>query len=431
MSIALSSDNVDVLTLNTLDSMSINLTTVVLPNIPTSGQGALLLGRYTRAGIGSSSSSPFFQVVPSDYDYSSIPVGARFDSVNLELRTHNSRYYYGDTTLQHKISVHQITQPLETTTLTPGGIHNVQVPIYVEGAAIFAHQTFDYDANPLGELVYYPRPRALQHLSVKLDDAFGQDLFDKMVNSASQVSSAGNFVEYINGLAVIPDANNSSLIAYNDTIATNIYYSYVGSDGFRKSESKSLVIGNYDLKYNHFEADRTGTPYEALSVNNAIPAQQSNGQSFLQAGEGVATKIDIPALREFMHTSDIAINKVELEVEVTSSNDILYPLPTGQATPMLFIANSDGIVNDFIKAPFSLNAQVAQYVPGNNTGRNAKYIFNLIEYIRTVNDPATLNNFLVLSLGPPTLFTTANSVVIATENNKPKIKLNILYTKFK
>lgn len=431
MSIALNNDNVDALTLNIMDSMTVNLTTMVMPNIPTSGPGALLLGKYTRPDIGNLSSSPYFRIVPSDYDYSSIPTGARFDSVRLELRTHNSGYYYGDTTSQHRISVHRLTQPLEATTLVPGGIHNVLVPIYVEGPAIFGHQEFAYETSPLGELVYHPRPRGLQHLSVRLDDSFGQDIFDKMRNNALEVSSASNFVDYIKGVAIIPDTDNTSLIAYNDTIATHIHYSYIGSDGLRQSESKRLVIDNYDLKFNHFEVDRAGTPFEGLTIENPIPAQQTGGQSFLQAGSGTATRIDIPALTEFLYASDIAINKVELEIEMANSNDLLFPLPTGQSTPMLFIANRSGNIQDFVKIPFSMNPQSAVYVPGNNTGRNARYVFNLIEYIRTVNDPNMLENFLVLTMGPPTLFTTANLAIIATENNKPKIKLNILYTKFK
>lgn len=431
MSIALNSENVDALTLNMIDSLTVNVSTMVLPNVPTSGQGALLLGKYTRSDIGSLSSSPFFRIAPSDFDYSSIPTDARFDSVTLVLRTHSGGYFYGDTTTQHKINVHRLTEPLATTTLVPGGIHNVQVPIYVEAPAIFGHQKFDYEASSLGELTYLPRPRGGQNLSVRLDDAFGQDIFDKMRGNASELRSASNFVEYINGLAVIPDTDNSSLIAYNDTIATNIYYSYIGSDGMRTSESKSLVIDNYTLKYNHFEADRTGTAYEDLDVDNAIPGERTGGQSFLQAGNGVATRIDIPSLRDFLSTSDMAINKVELEVEVSSTNDALYPLPTGQSTPILFIAHGGGNMYDFVKTPFTQNPQFATHVPGNNTGQNVKYVFNLIEYIRTVNDSDKLQDYLVLSMGPPSLFTTANSAVIATENNKPKIKLNILYTKFK
>lgn len=430
MAIALNNDNVDALNLASVDSLSVQITNLTLQHIPTSGAGAILLGRYVREGVGSVTVAPYFQVEPEDYTYTDIPEDARFDSVRLVLRRHNQLHVQGDTTQSHTIRVHRITQRLETTTLQAGGINNVEIPFYVQNPAIFGDQSFQVDQTPLGELSYLPAPGRRQSLSIRLDNAFGQDLFDKMQADDSRVISAANFTEYMNGFAVIPDEENTSVIAYNDTIQAEIHYSYIGAGGLREAAQKDLVIRNYNLKYNKYTADRSGTPFQSLTPLNPVAGTQTNGVGVVQAGTGAAVRIDFPALRNFLQTPGIAVNKLELEVEVESNESFMYPLPTGQDAPSLYLANSSGVALNFIRAPFTTDIQRGQYTPANNTGQNATYRFNLIEYVRTINSESNAPSGLVLSLPPASLVGTANSLLIATENNKPKIKLNILYTKF-
>ena len=430
MAIALNNDNVDALNLASVDSLSVQITNLSMQHIPTSGAGAILLGRYTREGVGSVAVAPYFQVEPEDYNYNDIPDDARFDSIKLVLRTHNQFHVQGDTTKSHTIRAHRVTQRLQTTTLQAGGINNVEIPFYVQTPAIFGHQSFQVGETPLGQLSYLPRPGSRQRLAIRLDDAFGKDLFDKMQADDSRVLSAANFTEYMNGFAVVPDDENTSVIAYNDTIRAEIHYSYIGAGGLRTTAQKNLVIRDYNLKYNKYTADRSGTPFQNLSATTPLPGSQTDGVGLVQAGTGAAVRIEFPSLQNFLQTPGIAVNKMELEVEVQSGQNWMYPLPTGQDAPSLYLANSSGVPLNFIRAPFTTDIQRGQYTPANNTGQNAKYRFNLIEYIRNVNSESTGPRSLVLSFPPPTLVGTANSFMIATEDSKPKIKLNILYTKF-
>ncbi len=430
MSIALNNDNVDALNLASMDSLSVQITNLSLQHIPTNGAGAILLGRYFRETAGSVTVTPYFQVEPENYNYSDIPDDARFDSIKLVLRTHNQLHVQGDTTKRHSIAAHRLTQRLVTTNLQSGGFNSAGIPFYVQAPAIFGHQTFQLDQTPLGSLNYLPRPGSRQRLEIRLDDAFGKDLFDKMQTDDARVLSAANFAEYMNGIAVVPHEENTSVIAYNDTVRAEIHYSYVGAGGFRTSATRNLVIRDYSLKYNQYTADRSGTPFQGLSDASPVPGAQTNGIGLVQAGTGAAVRIDFPALRTFLQTSGIAINKMELEVEVQSNQIGMYPLSSGQDAPSLYLANSGGIALDFIRIPFTNEIQRGQFVAGNNTGRNARYTFNLIEYVRTVNNESISDRHLVLSFPPASLVGTANSLLIATDGNKPKIKLNILYTKF-
>lgn len=426
MVVALDSDRIDALTLTTIDSITPEVSTVVMPNVPTSGLGAILVGKFTRNAVGSVSSSSYFRVVPENFA-NDIPAGASFDSLNLVIRPHSNRLYYGDTTQMQRIAVHRVIQPLERTTLTPGGIMNTVVPIYVEQASIFGDQRFAVDETPLGELSFRASVMPQRSLSVRLDNAMGQEVFDKFVQNTLEVQSEENFIEYLHGLAIVPDANNTSLIAYNDTVQANIAYSYLGSDGFRQTGTKTLVIRNYEYKYNHFDYDGTGTAFETLAVGNPVSHQETNGIAQYQAGTGLAVKITFPGLRDFLATANMAINKVELEVEVQTAQEYLYPIAS---SPVLLLANAQNIPVNVVPSPFSTTIQQGQYIPGNNTGRNGRFVFNLIQYIQTLNDPNQLDNSLLLAVGPQALTGSVSSGVIPSENNRPKIKLNIFYTKF-
>jgi len=77
---------------------------------------------------------------------------------------------------------------------------------------------------------------------------------------------------------------------------------------------------------------------------------------------------------------------------------------------------------------------------------NGKYTFNLIDYLNKIKTTAYKNTSLYLSLPPlpvpvgtvggssiaipPQLSSTANRLILAKDGNDPRIKLNILYTKF-
>lgn len=428
MSVALDSDSVDALSLTTIDSMTPQIETVRLPSIPTSGNGAILLGGFSRNGIGSIYSTPYFKIAPETFT-NDIPSGANFESIELILRPHPNRYFYGDTTQTQTITVHRLEEDLQLTTLTPGGILNTVVPIYVEQPSIFSHQTFTYGAIPLGtSQPFRPSVMPQRSVSLELDPAFGQELFGKIVNNATELQSESNFTGYLKGLAIVPDPSSEALIAYNDTVFVNINYSYLGSDGLSQSGTKRLVIRDYNYKYNQIDYDGTGTDFEDLTIESPVRQQETNGKAFYQAGIGAGVKINFPSLQEFLHTSDIAINKVELEVEVETAQQHLYPI---WGAPILLVVDRQNIPISFVPIPFSPSAQQGQFIPGNNTGRNGRFVFNLIQYIGLINNPNHQGNSLVLSMGPISLFNTVSSAVIATENDRPKIKLNIFFTKFK
>ena len=412
-----------------IDSFTVNTSTVQLDNLPSLLTGNILVGKAEVPNIGSLTVSSFFQLGFSDLN-NDIPLTAVFDSVNLVLKPTKDRYYFGDTTKVQKISVHQLTEAMETSSLT-GGIQNTSIPIYVTGANIFSKKKFDYAATSIGAISFSPKVRSLDSLNIKIADNIGKEIYDLIKNNDTKVSSNANFREYFKGLALVSDNNNTTALAFTDTLKFSINYSYTGTDGFKKKASKVLSIIQSELQHNYIEYDRSGTDFAALSLSKKeIKTSETAGLTFVQAGTGVVAKMTFPSLKEFLLDDKVSINKAELVIETTSTTtNTMYNAPNSL---MLFVADADGIPINYITSAYGSGIQQVGFSGGNQIGKNGTYTFNLISYLKFVKSTSFYDDkSLYLSAASPSLFSTFNTAFIAKENAKPKIKLNILYTKFK
>jgi len=429
MSVMLDSGATSDVGITFIDSFTVNTSTVQLDNLPTQATGNMLFGKASITETGSVTSTPFFRIGFSEFNQS-IPENASFDSLNLVLRPNASRYYFGDTTVLQKIAVHQVTENIETTTLTRG-VEQESIPVFVTGASIFSKQKFNYDPTALGSRSFLPRITSMDSIDIKLDNSLGQTLFDFIQSKDMKVASNTNFQEYFKGLALVPDDNNTVAIGFSDTIQLKINYSYVGIDGLKKTNAKVLNIPQREFQYNHIVYDRTGTAFASLDLNNKeISTTATAGLTYAQGGAGVVAKLTFPSLKEFVRDENISINKAELVIETASpATNTMYPI---LGNLMLFVADYNGVPTSYLTTPYGAGMQQANYTPGEDVGKNGTYTFNMIVYLRNLKTTNQYNETsLYLSAGSVGLFNTLNTVLIATENAKPKIKLNILYTKFK
>lgn len=425
ISLGRADENIGVLT---MDSMTVFTATHQLINLPTAGTGTVLVGKAQQENIGTVTASSYTRLLFESLS-NDIPLNATFDSVNVVLKPNQDRYYYGDTTKTQQIAVHRVLEEIKTTDITTA-IDNFNTPVYVTGPTIFSNQSFNYDKKALGTATFNPNIKSIDSISVKLDYNFGKDLFDKVVANDYNVNTNEALMQYLKGIVIVPNNNNTVVLGLSDSVYMNLNYSYIGSDGFKKTGSKSLSTASKTYQFNNISYDRTGTPFAQLNTENnrTLKNTETNGKVLIQAGAGVVAKLDIPSLEEFMNEKDIAINKIELVVETTGKNYGFYPNPSSM---MLLIQNKNGVPVSYISSPFSNTIQSASLVAGNENGVNTSYTFNLIDYVTKVNTPAYKGTSLLLAAASPALFNTTNAAIIATENGKPKIKLNIVYTKFK
>ena len=412
----------------TVDSISVYTSTYQLTNLPSAGTGVILVGKVSDPDFGSIKSSSYFKL-SLPLVFNDIPVGAQFDSINLVLKPNQARYFYGDTTTVQKISVHRVTQDIVSKDITNDLLDPNSVPVYVSGATIFNDQKFTYDATALGQASFQPRINSLDSVSVRLNQNFGLDIYNKLINNDAEVWTNTAFQNYLKGLVVVPDDQNTAVVGYNDTLQVNINYSYVGADGFIKRAIKTMPISSKGETFNNIEHDRTGTLFANLSKTNPeIKSTSTNGEVVLQAGTGLVAKIDFPSLNDFMYQENIAVNKIELVVEVKDTDRGLYPNP---ASLIMLKANRLGVPYSYVTSPFTNTIQQASFIPSTGLGNNGRYIFNLIDYIKGINQTSNQGVSIMLAAASTNLLSSINTIKLATENGKPKIKLNIVYTKFK
>ncbi len=423
------------------DSFTVNTATVQLTNLPSAATGNILVGKATVPQSGSVKSTAYFRIglVSATND---IPESAKFDSITLVLKPTSTSYSFGDTTKTQTIAVHQLTEVLAAKTATPL-FPNQALPIYVTGNTIFADQTFGYNSSPIGTASFRPRMRTMDSLNIRLADDIGQDFFTRIKTGDIQMTSYDNFKEYFKGLVLVPDEENTAIVAFNDTVEVRINYNYPAVDGHKRTGFTTLSIVEPGFQYNNMVADRTGTDFEELSAKKAIPTSSSGGLTYVQAGSGTVAKITFPTLKEFLQTENMAVSKAELVIETSSKANTMYPIPSNL---VLLINDQDGVPRSILPSAYGSqgSAQQAIFVAGAEMGRNGTYTFNLLAYLQQLKSTQVYDNTsFYLSSYPviaqtnsggyiiPDLVKTFNTAFIASENSKPKIKLNILYTKFR
>ena len=92
-----------------IDTVGVQLSTLVTDSFATNGITSLLLGKYKDPYLGIVSTSPFFQLNPVSESVD-IPSTAVFDSLVFILRL--NKYYYGDTSRVQTIAVNELAQSI-------------------------------------------------------------------------------------------------------------------------------------------------------------------------------------------------------------------------------------------------------------------------------------------------------------------------------
>lgn len=411
-----------------VDSFTVNTSTAQLTDLPAAGTGVLLVGKAESPKSGVVKSSSYFRIGFSKLT-NDIPEAANFDSLSLIVKPAQTRYSFGDTTKVQKIHVHQLKEALVKKDPKPR-FPNQALPVYVTESTLFSDQTFDYDETSIGEVSFRPHMHALDSLSIRLADRIGQDFFDRIKREDIQMSSYDNFKEYFKGLVLVPDEQNTAVAGFTDTLEVRINYSYPGADGHTQTGHKALNLIEPDFQYNNITTDRKGTAFEKLSAGKALPTSATGGLTFIQSGSGTVAKIAFPTLKEFLLSEDIAINKAELVIETSSRSNKIHPIP---GNLMLFIADQDGVPTSFLQSPYGQGQLLeVPFVAGQGTGKNGSYTFNLLFYLQRLKTSDVYDNSsFYVSATSPHLFGSLNTAVVALEDAKPKIKLNILYTKFR
>ncbi|RDV15666.1 DUF4270 family protein [Pontibacter diazotrophicus] len=402
------------------DTLTVNVSTVYLDSVATSGQSTMLVGQFSAPYSGTLESNSLFQLgLGSAW---TVAADATYDSLQLVVPL--SGYYYGDTTQAQTLEFYRLTSDIQARRLSPYFFNEEPASVFYTDNALYNISRTDAAPEPFSSFTFTPRPVSQDTLAIPLSDELGQEWLDLKKAGDSRLADATNFLNYFKGLKVA-STEGSAVLGYALAGArVRLYYSET-VDGTLTARTKDFTVTNSNLQYNQIETDLEGTPLEGVTRSGGeVPAEQTGNVSVTQAGAGLMIKLEFPYLNDLSSqlTPDL-INRAVLVVEPLS-NTTQYPAP---ATLSLYSTNRTNVpFRPLLLNPLDANspALTAAYQETSN-----RYEFNLTPYIidqlKTEN---TRGNALFLA---PPVATYIQSVSRLVVGGPQSVKLRLYYTTIK
>lgn len=405
------------------DTMTVHTSTFLLDSLPTAANGVLLLGHIHDDQLGEIKAQPYFQITPDGITSASLTDEAELDSMSLRIKY--SGYYYGDTSQTQQIELHQLSNRIELP--YKGGIQEPEEQNVFSGSASLHNVShFPYNSKILGQLSYKPKPTSRDTVLIPMDMALGRQIFDLIKNSDRVITNTEEWLDYFKGLTLVAKGNSgNSIIGFTDTLQVKMYYKYDGTDGLKKNGELTFSLYNNAYQFNGITSDKSSTVIKNISLDNReIKANAANGNTFIQGGIGLVTRLEIPYLSYLSQRERTAINKAELVVQVQPNQENLFTLPPQL---VLLVANQYRKPVSVLTDPLS-NKATLDLRAGNSIGSVYEYTFPLTDYVSRSN--TTYNNSsLFLSLPVSDLSRSMTRVILGSPDNpKATVKLKITYT---
>ena len=408
-----------------VDTFSPKLSTVYIDSFITSGKGDGLTGGYTDPVFGKINAQSYLEIAPPPHnkDYtgtgSSIYDNTVYDSLSLIIKLQSGNYY-GDTTKQIQINVHRLAE-----LITPP--NNGSVMYNVNTTAVYP--------TALGSGTFTIYPARTDTVAIKLDNALGVELYNKLKNSNDvDMQNTSNFLLYFNGLRISSPALSNLAIGYKDSVIMRLHYRKFGM--YVTNEHSDFTISNTGHHYSNITIDRTGTPVAGInSVNREIPSEQTNNKGYLQAITGTMVKITFPTVSDILHLPNyVKLMSARLIIRPMQGSYVTYPLPPQLRLSVTSTA-ANNIGNDivYVNSAGGAAAQYGNLYIDNITGVNTSYTYDLTAYFKALllisagTFPGD-HNGLLLSPNSNAFETNFNRAIIGNNiNTLGKLELQIYY----
>ncbi|MFM8912162.1 MAG: DUF4270 family protein, partial [Flammeovirgaceae bacterium] len=407
------------------DTFAIVTSTTLFDSIPTSNTNTLLIGDAADPLMGRIAASTYFQV---GFTQPFLPKSdATYDSVGLVLSYND--YWYGDTTQAVTLDVFELSQtprPRQTVPYrgedrvslftVPSGFYNTSRSQFINSA--IATKTIRF--SPLRDSIYIPLP-----------SSFGKRWFDIAKADTTQFfKNANSFVtDFFRGLHIEGASGAGASIAgfRSGRCKIRIFYKTLIRDVPEQVRFDFPVV-NAALQFNSLTADRSGTPIATLARRRTIPSTQTNGQTYMQSGIGIGTKIEFPSLKKFFLDRKIVLIDAILEVYPVQ-NTYLGNFPPPR-TLALFKTDNSNVPFEPVPPFDRSNVLSTNIFLDKEYSQETKYTFVLTNYISAelLNANEVITPVMISSIAPG-VNTELNRVAIGGRNHPiSKSKLKIFYS---
>ena len=401
-----------------IDTVTVEMSTINFDSLITSSQSRILIGNYDDPLYGKVKSNSYFQLASDSY--SLINTGSDtettnyvFDSISMILKYDN--YYYGDTTKVQTFDIHRLTQKVKPNT---------------DDSNFYNNSALTYSEESLGSISYKPRPLEKDSINIKMNDAFGAALFQKL--KKREITDFDSFSEYLKGLVLVPTSSNSaSVVGFHvATSKVRLYYSKYQADTEETPYVLDFTILDAAKQFNSISLDKTGTLLQNLPVSSSkLSSLLTDHQGYIQSGTGVACKIDFPNIRQLKYISDKgAIVDAQLLLKpVNNTYSEKYPLADSLRIYVGDNLNriSGSLVNSANTAVFGiLNKKSDEF------NENVGYVVPIGNFLqKEMLKQSDSRSSLILTL--PGISKTVNRIVLGDQKHlNNKIQLKIYYISY-
>ncbi|SIT89557.1 DUF4270 domain-containing protein [Pontibacter indicus] len=416
------------------DTLTIRTGTVFQgDSIPSFRSQSPLLGQYVDPVLGKVRASTITEVALNGSSLN-FGAGAKVDSLVLTL---DYSFKYADTLKAMQVNVHRLTGTFD------------------ERTSYFTTTPFPYDQTPVGSKAFFPRidtettngvtTKKTRLLKIKLSSELANE-FMAQSGQAGLADQAG-FRNFFKGVALtVPEEENASIVGLNlSSTNSSLTLHYTTAEGTARQHNFLLGTGNY---FTQLSSDRTGTTVAALQSNGSfVPATETGGDSYVQAGTQLLSKITFPYMNELKDIpGNLIINRAELIIPVksaSSANNLPGPpqlalYETNDANQ--FLRDISGAVRtvqeDGVNWPITARPAALRMI--RKDGKDY-YTINITTYLQDVLVGKRTNNGLLL--GAAVVTSATNSAAgtvrpevrpyrtIITNNEANPVRLLIYYSK--
>jgi hypothetical protein len=305
--------------LKILDTFKIDLSTVLLDSLWTSGTGMAFVGTYNDEELGKVNSISYFELgFPT---LSNLSDEAVFDSAAFIFSYSGDSY--GDTTSLMSINIHQITERL---TLDESGY-------------LYNCSTVPYNSAILGTKTFIPEPNSPDTLFSIPVNNFGETIFKLVQDDDEVISTSELFLDYLKGFVLTSGSDNNSAIigltADESHISFKIYYHV---DGISSEEgSITIPFGSSDVQFNKIQCDISNPVLKKIRESDNIAQSSDIGnKAYLHGLIGLLPKIQFPNLQDLLLENRWKVLKAELICEPVKGSYDNFKLPD-----MLYLYDTD------------------------------------------------------------------------------------------
>jgi hypothetical protein len=398
--------------LTVVDTFKVDVSTVLLDSLYTSGVSVAYAGRFQDEEFGNIECTSYFNF--NYQNFSTIDEDAVYDSAALVLTY--SGFVLGDTTSLLNLNVHRVTEDIKP----------------FSNNYLYNNSSFEYQAEPLGSILFYPQPSSGDStISIPIN-VLGEELFNLIKNREEEVSSSDWFLSYLKGFAVTTGDQGNTIAGFtaDEThIILKIYYHENTALPVDRNNLPSISIGMGQSTYmfNSLNHDFTNSPLERIrETNNEIPSAESGNKAYLQGVTGLLPKFRFPTLQNVLMEKRWKILKAELVFEPVSNSYSNIALPE-----RLYLYETDRLNRmNTILVDANGDAVVSTLVVDEIFNEDTYYTIDITPYVlEELSDRYfDYNHGLLVGLSQNDLRSSLSRVIL--ENGSPRVKLKVYFLSF-